>query len=74
MNKIKLLIYTATSKRGNGQTMLQIFGQKVLYKISLDDLAPILPEKISMSMAMSKQETYTIQVSEHRFYALNLIN
>ena len=71
---MKILIYTPQSKRGNGQHAIQVQGNKQLYKIDIDALQPILPESVSMAMAMSKQETYTLSVSEHRFNALNLFN
>ncbi len=74
MSTIKLLIYTPQSKRGNGQHAIKLPNKSQLYKVNIDDLQPILTESISMAMAMTNQETFTLSVSEWRLNELNLFN
>ena len=74
MSTIKLLIYTPQSKRGNGKHAIKLPNTKQLYRVNIDDLQPILPESISMAMAMTNQETFTLSVSEYRLNELNLFN
>ena len=67
---MQIIIHTAASNRGEA---VQIKGQKELYRLSIEQLTPLLPESVLMALNFSKQKTFTINTSEYQFNQI-LIN